>query len=852
MAMQNKRKICFTFALLIFVICLLFASGCSSEGDNLISNGNFSSGSGSKISDWDIYDYNENIGDKDSTKITIVNDGYEGKGVKIESTKDNDARIYQELEVEPESKYRVTLYAKYENVDKGENGKGAGLNISSKAVGSEKTGGLYGTSDGWKQLTTYFTTGEKQNSTELTIGIGGYSAVCGGTVYLDEIEVVKVDTVPKGASVFKSSGGIDTSASTEIKLLFLGLSAITLVFVIAVSIRADNNNFKKKLPTSEKNPVLNRKDIIIISGMVIVAIIMSFWDLGDTKSAYSFWKAEEAGEYVIAEFEEETTVTRMCHLNNIPLNGSSFSVYYEDSETGEFKNAYAQESSNNKKIATIENAKHTGFYVWEFVDLAKFKTQKIKIVADVPGLAINEVGFFKTNNKGEYEQIALKSTKCSYDEKKNSDANPTMIFDEQSVVPKYKDYRNSTYFDEIYFPRTAYESINGYSIYEVTHPPLGKNIMALGIQIFGMNPFGWRFMGTLFGVAMIPMMYLLALKIFKKRTYAFFAAFLIMFDFMRLAQTRLATIDSYSAFFIICMYYFMYDYFSQKSYEKKSLWKSFKPLLLCGIMFGLGAATKWVCLYAGVGLAILFFLAKYLEYRDISSGKVYGLTVKKWFNDNFLLTCLACIGFFVVIPAVIYVLSYIPYMASNPDKGLIDIVLDNQEYMFEYHSGLTSDHPYGSPWYTWPFMQRPIYYYSGSNANITAGNATSIVSFGNPLVWWTGFLCILPTAYFAWKKKEKSMMVVLVAFAVQYFPWILVTRVAFIYHYFTAVPFIILMIVYVAKNLLEDKIIKKQVVWAFMALVLLLFVMFYPVLTAREVSRDYIDEWLRWFSTWSF
>ena len=457
-----------------------------------------------------------------------------------------------------------------------------------------------------------------------------------------------------------------------------------------------------------------------------------------------------------------------------------------------------------------------------------------------------------TNDKGEYEQIALKATTCNYDKNKNQDANPTMIFDEQEVVPMYKDYRNSTYFDEIYFPRTAYESINGYDIYEVTHPPLGKNIMALGIQIFGMNPFGWRFMGTLFGVAMIPMMYLLALKIFKKRTYAFFAAFLIMFDFMRLAQTRLATIDSYSAFFIICMYYFMYDYFSQKSYEKKSLWQSFKPLLLCGIMFGLGAATKWVCLYAGVGLAILFFLAKYLEYKDVSSGRVPGLNVKKWFNDNFLVTCLACIGFFVIIPAVIYTLSYIPYMASNPDKGLLDIVLDNQEYMFDYHSGLTSDHPYGSPWYTWPFMQKPIYYYSGSSANIAAENATSIVSMGNPLVWWTGFLCILPTAYFAWKKKEKGMMVALVAFAVQYFPWILVTRVAFIYHYFTAVPFIILMIVYVAKNLIEDNIIKKQVVWAFMALVLLLFVMFYPVLTAREVSREYINEWLRWFSTWSF
>ena len=845
--MKNK-KILFTATLLIFILSLCFTTGCSSD-NNMIVNGDFSSGSGEKVSNWEIYDYNENYGDKESTTITIVKDGFEGNGLKIESKKDNDARIYQELEVEPNSKYKVSFYAKYENLDKGENENGAGLNISSKAIGGERTAGLYDTSDGWKHFTAYFTTGEKQISTELTIGIGGYSAVSAGTAYLDNIEVVKVKTIPTGATVFKSSGDIDTSASIWIKLLFLALVVITLTFVIFVSIRADKNNSLKKLPMSETNPSLNRKDAIIISAMVLIAIFMSFWDLGDAESAYSFWKAEEAGEYVIAEFEKETTVTRMGHLNNIPKSGS-YSVYYEDMETGEFVRAYTK--SGSKTPAVIDNSQHTGFYVWEFIDLNEFQTKKVKIVADAPGLAINEVGFFTTDSKNEFVQIKIDSVSADYNKKNNADENPTMIFDEQEVVPTYKSYRNSTYFDEIYFPRTAYESINGYSIYEVTHPPLGKNIMALGIQIFGMNPFGWRFMGTLFGVAMIPMMYLLALKIFKKRTYAFFAAFLIMFDFMRLAQTRLATIDSYSAFFIICMYYFMYDYFSQKSYEKKSLWQSFKPLLLCGIMFGLGAATKWVCLYAGVGLAILFFLAKYLEYKDVSGGRVPGLNVKKWFNDNFLVTCFACIGFFVIIPAVIYTLSYIPYMASNPDKGLLDIVLDNQEYMFDYHSGLTSDHPYGSPWYTWPFMQKPIYYYSGSSANIAAGNATSIVSMGNPLVWWTGFLCILPTAYFAWKKKEKGMMVALVAFAVQYFPWILVTRVAFIYHYFTAVPFIILMIVYVAKNLIEDNIIKKQVVWAFMALVLLLFVMFYPVLTAREVSREYINEWLRWFSTWSF
>ena len=129
--------------------------------------------------------------------------------------------------------------------------------------------------------------------------------------------------------------------------------------------------------------------------------------------------------------------------------------------------------------------------------------------------------------------------------------------------------------------------------------------------------------------------------------------------------------------------------------------------------------------------------------------------------------------------------------------------------------------------------------------------ATSIVSMGNPLVWWTGLACIIPAGFYAWKKRDKGMMMAFVGFAVQFLPWVLVTRVCFIYHYFTAVPFIIFMIVYVIKNLIEDGIINKQVMWIYLGLVLLLFVLFYPVLTAREVSREYINS-LRWFSTWSF
>ena len=58
------------------------------------------------------------------------------------------------------------------------------------------------------------------------------------------------------------------------------------------------------------------------------------------------------------------------------------------------------------------------------------------------------------------------------------------------------------------------------SNYEWTHPPLGKVFISLGVRMFGMNPFGWRIIGVLFGIGMIPFMYFFGRRLFKNRTWA--------------------------------------------------------------------------------------------------------------------------------------------------------------------------------------------------------------------------------------------------------------------------------------------------------------------------------------------
>lgn len=135
-------------------------------------------------------------------------------------------------------------------------------------------------------------------------------------------------------------------------------------------------------------------------------------------------------------------------------------------------------------------------------------------------------------------------------------------------------------------PVRAYEFLHGLPTYENTHPPLGKILISVGIAIFGMNSFGWRIMGTLFGIAMLPFLYLLGKKMTGNTPAAALTCFLFAFDFMHFTQTRIATIDVYITFFVIAMYYFMYSYCSMSFYDTP-LHKTFIPLGLCGVCMGL-------------------------------------------------------------------------------------------------------------------------------------------------------------------------------------------------------------------------------------------------------------------------
>ena len=201
-----------------------------------------------------------------------------------------------------------------------------------------------------------------------------------------------------------------------------------------------------------------------------------------------------------------------------------------------------------------------------------------------------------------------------------------------------------------------------------------------------MCPFGWRIVGTVFGIFMLPLIYLFAKKLLKKSWLAIVTCLLLTFDFMHFAQTRIATIDVYITFFVMLMYYFMYKYYSTSFYNS-SLKKGLITLALCGISMGLGIASKWTGIYAGAGLAVLFFITlykRYSEYRvavKTPNDETNGIS-HKFIIDNFkpymIKTILWCCIFFIIVPLIIYCLAYIPYLQAPNSQGFKTIIDDQK------------------------------------------------------------------------------------------------------------------------------------------------------------------------------
>ena len=606
---------------------------------------------------------------------------------------------------------------------------------------------------------------------------------------------------------------------------------------------------------------LTRKDALLMLIVTAIYSVVTLTTLGSTKAPQNPWKSTAYDETVyidLGQHYDDFTMLYYCQVSY-----SSFSV--DTSETGE-DGDWDSEYEGYMRQGECFRWRYLTNVVYKSDGTVSYQTtvnlsgRFVRITAEQVGLIINEVIF--RDAQGNTIPAQVMGAENARD---NSPlySDPENLLDEQDTLDGEPSWWNSTYFDEIYHARTAFEHLNGTAPYEISHPPLGKVIMSWFVGIFGMTPFGWRFAGALCGILMLPAMYLLAKQLTRRTDMAFVAMMLMTLDCMHFTQTRIATIDSFPVLFIILSFYFMLR-FMQRDIVLDDMKTLLPDLALSGFFMGCSIASKWIGVYAGCGLAVLYFwiCLRHLRMGKMArrmqlDGKAYTQeerdVLDKRASRSFrrvLYLCLWCLLFFVLVPVVIYLLSYLPYFAYLNIKSPVEYlrkVIDAQEYMLSYHStpGLGMDHSYYSPWYEWPLMTQPMYFASPSNT--PAGWSYAIWCFGNPWVWVVGLVGIGYTV-FRWAKGHRYRLAdcestlqlyrddwdistgfVLIGLLAQFLPWTLVPRGTYIYHYFASIPFLILGTTLLLHHLTKRWPKKGRIVWiVYLALCAIWFVMLFP------------------------
>ena len=428
---------------------------------------------------------------------------------------------------------------------------------------------------------------------------------------------------------------------------------------------------------------------------------------------------------------------------------------------------------------------------------------------------------------------------------------------------------NGQVFDEVYFPVDAYNDVKGIELcrpsttdcrfnYFDPEPPLAKMFIAAGEWGYGwyrahfegakgdyidlgFNTFGWRIAACIFGILCIPMMYLFARRLWANRLFAIAAATLVCFDGMFFVQSRIGMIDIFPIFFILLAYYLFLVHIQSRTHRGSLI-----SLLALGIVLGIGIASKWIVLAAFASIG--FFLVMRLLKRAI--GAHIG-PIREWARGEgpaipggvpWLTYFGVAVIALVAIPVTIYLASWYPFFARGQFHNIYDL-LAYQKSSFEYHAHLTATHPYGSPWWSWPFLSRPVLYYAeytGLGADHWTGQplVAWMANLGNPWIWWTSLPCLIALPYFIVRYRSFPAALILLGFITQFLPWSQISRVIFMYHMFGGLIFMILALAFVLAQIAERvPRTGRRILVGHLVVAAVFFSYFYPVWTALPISN---------------
>jgi dolichyl-phosphate-mannose--protein O-mannosyl transferase len=142
----------------------------------------------------------------------------------------------------------------------------------------------------------------------------------------------------------------------------------------------------------------------------------------------------------------------------------------------------------------------------------------------------------------------------------------------------------------------------------------------------------------------------------------------------------------------------------------------------------------------------------------------------------------------------------------------------------------------------------------GGTGNQDTTTAAMIYSFPNPLLLWPGLVSVPLVAVLAFMRRNRGYALVVLAYLLQWLPWMFSPRIAFLYHFYVNIPLIAICNTVMMQFILEimrrnDPKAARWIVAGYLGLVALACIYFFPILSSMTISQN---AWLQrlWLPSW--
>ncbi|ARQ70241.1 dolichyl-phosphate-mannose--protein mannosyltransferase [Streptomyces marincola] len=443
--------------------------------------------------------------------------------------------------------------------------------------------------------------------------------------------------------------------------------------------------------------------------------------------------------------------------------------------------------------------------------------------------------------------------------------------------------------DEIIAGRTPEADEASY----VVHPPGGKWVIALGEWMFGLTPFGWRFMVAVLGTLSVLMLCRIGRRLFRSTVLGCLAGLLMAVDGLHFVMSRTALLDLVLMFWLLAAFgCLLADRDAARARLAGALPTGGDGLLrpdadvgtrlrlgprpwrvAAGICLGLAAATKWNALYVLAAFGILIVLWDAAARRTAGAPRPYRAMLRRDAVPAFVST--------VPVALVVYVAAWAGWFATSGGyyrnwaeengadssfswvPGPLRSLWHYTFQVYDFHVDLTSAHDYESNPWTWLAATRPVTYFYSSReqgedgCEHASGCAREVLALGTPLLWWAGCFAVV---YAAWRwlfRRDWRAGAILCGVAAGYLPWFLYQeRTIFYFYAVVLVPFLCLAVAMMIGAILGPPGCPERrrvagIVGAGVLVLLIVwnFIYFHPIYTGTEIP---LDGWRArmWLDTW--